>query len=349
MTFNLTAGAFVHPNSPAFSPTATFFSYPIIALSGSRTFVNLGTEPASLTVNNLTGIGINRTIYMTFNPALDDAGFPDDPGYNYKFDFTGITILTNSTSLPVIRFVEVSTTTADAYTESQLDPTIWNPASFSLNACTQNYTVPVSSATGTNSGAVGDPSFTGFKGQTYQVHGMADTVYNVITDSLIQLNAYFVFLTEGLCPIVDGEKLANCWSHPGSYFGSLALQTSTGHKLLIASGPAKEGFTLTLNGSPLTSSTKVNGLSVAIVHSHRAIIEAGVYRLTVENSDKFINIVQAEVLDWAKLRRQVQSHGLLGQTWESNGKQIVEGSVDDYAEADNEMFGNKFLYNKFQL
>ena len=28
---------------------------------------------------------------------------------------------------------------------------------------------------------------------------------------------------------------------------------------------------------------------------------------------------------------------------------VVEGEVDDYAEADNDMFGNSFLYNKFGL
>ena len=362
LTVNLTAASYKVPNTPGFS-TATFLSYPIVSMTGLRELFTLGADfTPSMTYFNITGIGANRTIYLTFDPTQDASGFPGDPGYAYRFDSTGITILTNSTTQPAVQFYEASTTAGDGspYTEKGLNyPAAWAGASLSLGPCTQTFAfvaptavAAVSSSTaaaGPAGGARGDPSFTGFRGQLYQVHGMADTVYNVITDRHLQLNALFVFLTQGSCPVVEGVTLSNCWSHPGSYFGALALRTTSGHRLLINAGAASQGLTLTIDDAPLTSSTTAPDLSVTVVNSHRVVVQAGVYRLTVENSDGFLNLVQAQVLDWQALKRDVQSHGLLGQTWQSRGAQAIEGAVDDYAEGDNDLFGSHFLYNKFQL
>jgi len=43
--------------------------------------------------------------------------------------------------------------------------------------------------------ANGEPSFTGLRGQSYQVHGISGAVYNLIRDEYISLNSRFVFLT----------------------------------------------------------------------------------------------------------------------------------------------------------
>ena len=348
MTMNLTALSSTIPNTPGFTGQS-FYSYPILSISGTREYFIVGSDGSpNMTFNNITGIGANRTIYMTFNPAFDPSGFPTDVGYAYRFDYTGITILTNSTTLPSLRFAEVLTSGGSPYSELELNLTVWQGASFTFNSCTQNYTFIASAVTTAN--AVGDPSFTGFRGQSYQVHGMDNTVYNVITDRFIQLNALFVFLTSGQCPIVGGQRLTNCWSHPGSYFGALALQTATGHRVHMEAGSAKEGLLLTVDDSPLTGTVTLPGLSVTRVNTHKAMIEAGLYRFTVENSDHFINLVEVDVTDWVLLRKDVQSHGLLGQTWQSHkGKNAVEGEVDDYAEGDNDLFGSKFLYNRFGL
>ena len=367
LTVNLTARGLTVPNTPGFTNQA-FVSYPIIRLTGNRTLFVVGDNGPTFTYSNITGIGANRTIYMTVDVSQDPQGFPTDAGFGYRFDFTGITILTNSPTLPSIRFAEVDTSAnGSPYSELQLNyPTVWAGSSFSLSSCTQNYTVipsaaggvaatgvagSASSSTGVVSGgsARGDPSFTGFRGQTYQVHGMADTVYNVITDKQIQLNALFVFLTEGECPVVDGHRLTNCWSHPGSYFGALALRTASGHKVLLEAGSAKEGLIVTVDSVAYTSPVAFDDFTVTRLNSHRAVVEAGVYRLVVENSDNFINLMEVDVTDWQALRKDVQSHGLLGQTWRLNAKWAVEGEVDDYAEGDNQMFGTNFLYNKHAL
>ena len=45
----------------------------------------------------------------------------------------------------------------------------------------------------TASGVVGDPQFTGLRGQSYQVHGIDGAVYNLITSPQLHVNARFVF------------------------------------------------------------------------------------------------------------------------------------------------------------
>ena len=44
---------------------------------------------------------------------------------------------------------------------------------------------------------LGDPQFTGFHGQQYQVHGIPNEVYNVLTASDVLVNARFAFIADG--------------------------------------------------------------------------------------------------------------------------------------------------------
>lgn len=349
LTVNLTAGAYVHPNTPGFPAGTTFLSYPIIDMGGIRKVYNSSIKATGFyQFDNINGVGADRLIYMTFDPSQSAGGYPNDVGYQYRFDMTGITILTNNTDMPDLQFAEINASGNNQYSELDLWAAGgWNPASFQLSTCTANYTIVTDVTPADPSSAVGDPAFTGFLGQRFQIHGMADTVYNIISDASVQLNAMFVFLSHGECPVVDGKRMTNCWSHPGSYFGSLALQTADGDRLLITAGSHKDGFTMTLNDQPLSSSVSRAGLSVAVDNSFRVLIEAGLYRMAIENSDMFLNIAGIEVTDWQQLKATVQPHGLLGQTWRGRRSVAVEGSVDDYAEADNSMFGNAFLFNKF--
>ena len=165
MVMNLSALASSTPNTPGYTGQ-TFYSYPIISLSGVREVFVLGSDGTpNTTFNSISGIGVNRTIYMTFNPALDPSGFPTDVGYAYRFDYTGITILTNSTSLPSIRFAEITTNGGGSpYSELQLNASLWQGASFAFGSCTQNFTFIASVAPTQPGSGVGDPSFTGFRG-----------------------------------------------------------------------------------------------------------------------------------------------------------------------------------------
>jgi len=249
------------------------------------------------------------------------------------------------------------------------------PSSFRISSCSAVYTNITSFGGGSGSG-VGDPLFTSFQGERYQVHGIADTVYNIISDHLIQINAQFVFINSGQCPIINQRKATNCFSHPGSYFGTLGIQTIQGDQLLIQAGNHQQGFKqIQLNQrNILMKNSHVDsqwihgmndeihsGLSVKLHNSHQLSVLTGLYNLTIENSDGFVNLLRIEVLDWELLIHQIQSHGLLGQTWKSseelemsqsssisqkkNSRHYV-GEVDDYVVVDG-IFGTAFLYNKF--
>lgn len=75
------------------------------------------------------------------------------------------------------------------------------------------------------------------------------------------------------------------------------------------------------------------------------------YTIELDSSDYFINTRSVKVNDWSRLVHEVQSHGLLGQSWSENrrGKTsfAVEGTVDDYAELSNDIWGLQTVYNKF--
>ena len=218
---------------------------------------------------------------------------------------------------------------------------------------------------GGQSGVLGDPQFTGLRGQSYQVHGIDGAVYNLISDVQVQLNTRFTFLDHGRClrDGSDGVPLFTCWSHPGSYLGELALHTAVGDNVLIAAGAAETGFSsVRVNGKTLLSGDSVALGSAAVGLQPLTvdrpdirtvtIAHAGLYTLTVENSDGFVNILALHVDHFQSLVHEVQSHGLLGQTWRSDqtGAEVkaVEGHIDDYVISEGDMQGCDFVYNKFK-
>ena len=230
---------------------------------------------------------------------------------------------------------------------------------------------------------VGDPQFVGLLGQSYQVHGMDGGVYNLISDAMLQLNARFRFLTGGRCErdAVTGAPLYVCWSHPGTYLSAIGLRTAAGDTIVVTAGNAETGFeSVLLNGCPMelpASSGKLDatGLPVITVSHPDAstdanasssrppltlhlfdlrtlvIAHAGLYTLTIQNSDGFVNLLRLEVSSMSSLRHDVQSHGLIGQTWQRrvDGPEVaaLQGYVDDYAEESGELLGCGVLYNKF--
>ena len=214
--------------------------------------------------------------------------------------------------------------------------------------------------TGGAGAALGDPQIVGFLGQSFQVHGLDGGVYSVISDEETQLNARFVFLSSGSCPPVSVLR-TQCWSHSGSYFGEVAVQSSSGARLLVQSGAAADGLsllqldgqTLELTGGAANLSSADGSLTVRLYSRWQLHVTVGVYELEMDNSDRFLNLAAVRVRDWSRLSQRLQPHGLLGQTWRrsSAGLEVrqVEGLVDDYLEADSDIFGSRFLFNKFKL
>jgi len=139
------------------------------------------------------------------------------------------------------------------------------------------------------------------------------------------------------------------------------MQTNTGDRLLIEAGSGDEGFeTVTLNGEILhvssQSYTREDGsLNIIFSHDYRLLIETPLFHFELMNSDHFINIQSLRIVDWKALNNNgLQSHGILGQTWRSKPASTamevdpIEGYVDDYAEARNDLWGIETTYNQFR-
>ena len=223
----------------------------------------------------------------------------------------------------------------------------------------------------TASGVRGDPLFVGLRGQRYQVHGVDGAVYNLISDAMLLVNAGFSYLDEGDClrDAITNAPLFTCWTHRGSYLSSLAVRTSGGGSVALHSGPARSGFdsvvvsvvghdsrvlligetatVAALDGADTYNMT-ISFTTLRTVH----IDHAGLYSLTVENSDHFLNIIQLSVNNMRRLQTEVQSHGLIGQTWNAHtkGEEVaaVAGVVDDYVESSGDLLGCAFVNNKFE-
>ena len=210
---------------------------------------------------------------------------------------------------------------------------------------------------------VGDPMFSGLRGQQYQVHGVDGAIYNLISDSTVQVNSQFIFLSGPRpCPIIPstGHLSVACFAHPGSYLSNLALRTNMDDRLVVEAGDAAAGFaSVELNHQLLnvgdTATIHFADHTTGTVHrtsTHELYIVASLYQIDIDNSDSFINLrsVAIRADQWTTLRSEAP-HGLLGQTWKVRGKGegVIEGKVDDYMIEDDDLFGTQFMYNRFEL
>lgn len=205
-------------------------------------------------------------------------------------------------------------------------------------------------------GVVGDPQFVGLRGQSYQVHGIDGGIYNLVSSNHTQINARFVFLTEGQCPIIDGIPSKNCWSHPGSYLGAIGIQQIVDgkvHQLTIQPGSFQDGFSsIELNGSQLKLGSSFNDgslFSVSYNSTHQISVQTEEFTFLFDNSDMFIN----QFVNSRVPLSSVTAHGLFGQTHVqklyNTALKYIEGDVDDYLILENDLFGVSFVYNKFPL
>jgi len=191
---------------------------------------------------------------------------------------------------------------------------------------------------------VGDPQFVGLRGQSFQVHGIDGAIYNIVSGAQMQVNARFVFLSKGKCPIVNGIPEPNCWSHAGSYLGEMSFQQTVDghlHKALVTSGSADTGFaSVVVDGTTLEVGQTISfgSFSVYVRTTHHVEIETELFTFQLSNSDMFINQAVSTKVPFSKL----QTHGLLGQTHApkvyNTKTRYIEGEVDDYVIAENEMF-----------
>lgn len=114
-----------------------------------------------------------------------------------------------------------------------------------------------------NALVAGDPQLYGFRGQSFQVHGIAGQWYNIMSYLNMQLNSLFVFRSKGYCgpPLGIGE----CWSHPGSYIGKAAFQLNLRSKQVlnveVRSGDWNKGLTVLINDEVMPVSNEIKRIS----------------------------------------------------------------------------------------
>ena len=232
-----------------------------------------------------------------------------------------------------------------------------------------------------NGAAYSDPYFHGFWNQPYYVHGRPGSVYSLLSDQHTQLNARFVFLSNVTCPLLDEPAKVHCSSHPGTYFGEMGLVSRSGDRLYIASGDVDHGFgNVTVNGRELTIG-EWHGASPLPAASHQShtthvmaaysvstqsashgarptlyvhrtsvrslVVHIGLYELLIENSDRYVDLVQVTVVDWTALLETVQPSGLMGASW--NNSAPVPPPEDDHMERDGELMGCNIAADKFCL
>jgi hypothetical protein len=220
---------------------------------------------------------------------------------------------------------------------------------------------------------VGDPQFSGFQSQSYQVHGVPDSYFNLISTPEFYLNSRFVYLANGVCDYDDTP----CWTHPGTYIDRLAF-VSNDYRVEVVAGTHQQGLKVSVNGKHVAVNGRVSMPSISNTssvhvssHSH-ATVSMGEFSMDITNSDLFFNIGTA-LNDAETLRAgakvltipqgktaaeadklisrtypERQIHGLLGQTWRNiqwpNGKSI-QGDVSDY-ETEN-LWSSDFVYTQF--
>ena len=336
--------------------------------SASRSMVLAQQVPAVLFLLSVDTLEVsyvqttNPSNLLTIVHAVDDAGL----AYLEDANFEQLVVVNTSSGVELTSFRMQASYPFGQYEAAALDCSGNLFVANQTQVLKQAAFVAAPTSTAPSSGSVlGDPQFVGLRGQSYQVHGIDGAVYNLISDAQVSVNARFSFLSHGECRHdAAGRPLFTCWSHPGSYLSSVAVRTSAGDTLVVVAGKADSGFALvTLNNRSLaissSNSAGAGGLSVEYDSLRTLTIRhAGLYALRLENSDGFVNILRLSVSDWSRLVQQVQSHGLIGQTWRSEadgaqrrGEEVaaVEGRVDDYVLQGGDLLGTDFVYNQFEL
>jgi hypothetical protein len=206
----------------------------------------------------------------------------------------------------------------------------------------------------------GDPQIVGMQGQDFQVHGMPDEIFNMVTYPTVQINARFTYLESGACH----DNFTACFAHPGTYISEEGFRIGK-DKVRVTAGSFKKGLTVHVNGKKVSQNVDLKSGAVQIVSHRRVIVHTEIMKVSVSNSDHFLNQeleLQDDKLiflgqtrkvlkDNERFHPEVPLHGLQGQTWRNveyaSGLEY-EGSIMDYHVVDGNLFGTDFVFNQFK-
>jgi len=215
------------------------------------------------------------------NAALDSITYVDDVTWSMEVTFTGqVTGPTSGDVVPTAFNVGLPGVT---------DPRIPTTGTFLVT-----YTYSFDDI-------FGDPQFAGFQGQQFQVHGIPDEHFNLISTPDFYLNSRFVYIATGQCNYADTE----CFSHPGTYMDELGLVLGN-TQIRIVAGTHASGLKVYINNKPMTVGQRFSlplSNSTYIHYSAYNQIVVGLDSFTIgaTNSDMFFNL-QAQINDMNLLR-----------------------------------------------
>jgi len=208
---------------------------------------------------------------------------------------------------------------------------------------------------------IGDPQIVGLQGQDFQVHGIPDEIFNMITYPNLQVNARFVYLSSGECH----DNFTACFAHPGTYIAEEGIRLGN-DKIHIKAGAFKKGLTVSVNGKKVSDKkTAVKLGYVELVNHRRVVVKTPIMAISISNSDKFLNqettLFDQKLLalgadrrvlgDGENFHSEVPLHGLQGQTWRNveypSGLEY-EGSISDYHVTDGNLWGANFVFNQYK-
>jgi hypothetical protein len=227
---------------------------------------------------------------------------------------------------------------------------------------------PTTGSTSGSAGVSGDPSFVGFHGQQFQVHGIPNRVFNILSLQQLQLNARFSFIganevmTGGemrqarLLAEVQGVQLplTPAWSHDGTFMSEMGLKLGS-QRLHVKSGAYATGLTVTVDGIVAQPGSVVAASDAmrVTVGAHSLQVQHGLISFDIVNSDGFLNIERASLRAASASTQQLD--GLLGQTAHRSNTEMLGGSqavkehqLLDYLLPDvDALFSDDFVRNRF--
>ena len=231
----------------------------------------------------------------------------------------------------------------------------------------------------TPTSVLGDPSFVGFNGQRFQVHGIPNRYFNLLSTPTLQFNALFTMLVDGQS-LTAGQMrsarvsrqlqavksaqvyplpLTTAYSHEGTFLAEMSLKFTapdgTVVRVVATAGPYTTGFShVTVSGVAVTISSSAvqvaTGMYVTLTTPSILTIDTPAVSFTLANADHFFNIEQATLN--LPYTADAQMDGLLGQTadetWKvESSREFKQHMVYDYLLADMDGFSDDFVANMY--
>jgi len=190
-----------------------------------------------------------------------------------------------------------------------------------------------------------DLQLAGFQGQTFSIQAETGSVFNIISTPTFQMNALAEDLTTGgLCAEAG---MTNCTAYPGTFLTKVGFMVG-GDEVIVVSGSASEGMTVSVNGKSFTLTNipimlgaprTAGNSTLELVSASKLILSTDSFTVVLVNKDNFFSmsvalkdkslLVQGRKENFAfnagsrylnhiaatPIVSQVAMHGLLGQTW----------------------------------